>query len=289
MTDVGRAASKPSDSKYVATPARNAEVIRDVQYAKIDGLPLKLDLYLPKNRTDTPPLLVWIHGGNWKSGRKDRCPLAWLTRHDFAVTSLQYRLSGQAIFPAQIHDCKGAVRWLRANAEMYRYSAEKVDVSGISAGGHLATLIGTSSGMKELEGTVGGNLDQSSRAQARLNMCGASDFVRIRTLHYRKDLDNPNAILAQLLGGPFMKKRDLARLDSPVPDISEDDPPLLIFHGEKDPLVPLDQSIHLSDRYRNAGLAVSLETIPNEPHVPQEFWDARRRSLTLDFFNQHLR
>ena len=165
MTDVGRAASKPSDSKYVATPARNAEVIRDVQYAKIDGLPLKLDLYLPKNRTDTTPLLVWIHGGNWKSGRKDRCPLAWLIRHDFAVTSLQYRLSGQAIFPAQIHDCKGAVRWLRANAEMYRYSAEKVGVSGIFAGGHLATLIGTSGGMKELEGTVGGNLDQSSRAQ----------------------------------------------------------------------------------------------------------------------------
>ena len=132
-----------------------ATVIEDIQFAEIDGHKLLLDLHMPDE--SRPPLVVYIHGGGWKGGSRKSCHVKGLADHGFAVASISYRLTDQAIFPAQIHDCKGAIRWLRANADRLGYSVDRLVVTGSSAGGHLSALLGTSGGVRELEGEVGGN------------------------------------------------------------------------------------------------------------------------------------
>ena len=138
--------------------------ITNLQYAKVDNHALALDLYLPA--TQNAPLIVWVHGGAWRAGSKDFMPLTALVESGYAVASIDYRLSTVAKFPALIHDCKGAIRWLRAHAGEYSYNADRICIAGNSAGGHLAALIGTSNGVAALEGTVSGNAEQSSDVQA---------------------------------------------------------------------------------------------------------------------------
>ena len=119
-----------------AHAADDISVRKDLEFANVNGKSLKLDLYL-SGATDAP-LVVFIHGGGWRAGSKDNCPISWLTDHGYAVASISYRLTDQAVFPAQLHDCKAAVRWLRAHAAEYGFSTERIAVAGSSAGGHLA-------------------------------------------------------------------------------------------------------------------------------------------------------
>ena len=235
-----------------------------------------------------PPLLVWIHGGGWSKGSKTWCPLAWLTGHGFAVASVQYRLSGQAVFPAQIHDCKGAVRWLRAHAGKHGYDASRIGVAGISAGGHLASLLGVSSEVKDLEGVVGGNLDQPSGVHAVVAICGTSDFLMILRGHPGY-ADSPTAATTKLFGGAIREKRDPARLASPVSHVTKDDPPLMILHGEDDPIVPTKLTAQLAERYKAAGAPVTRTLIPKGGHAPREFWDDVRRKAVREFFEVNLK
>ncbi len=272
-------------------PAKAADPVpthRNLVYATVGRTDLHLDLYLPNKSDAQTPLVVWIHGGGWRAGNKDSCSIAWLAGKGYAVASVQYRLSDKAKFPAQIHDCKGAIRWLRANAKKYGYNGERVGAAGISAGGHLVALLGTSGGLKDLEGEVGGNADQSSRVQAVLDMCGPSDFLLRNQLRPAEDKGTESPV-ALLLGGTVAEKTDLARQASPAQHLSKDDAPLLIYHGDKDPLVDLKESQHLQVLYKKTGLEVALEIIPGGGHVPKEFSDQSRQDLALKFFNQHLR
>ena len=264
-----------------------AETHKNVEYAKVGEVSLHLDLYLPE-KAEGAPLIVWIHGGGWQNGSKDRCPLKWLTGEGYAVASVQYRLTDKGAFPAQIHDCKGAIRWLRANASDYGYNAEKIGVAGISAGGHLVALLGTSGDVKELEGEVGGNLDQSSRVQAVLDMCGPTDFI-LRWKNRPEAVNKPGTAVYKLLGGPLPEKREVAEAASPATHVTKDDAPLLIFHGTEDPLVQHAQSEHLRDLYIKQELEVTLETIEGGGHVPKEFWDVLRREMALKFFDDHIK
>lgn len=155
--------------------------LSDIHYATVDGHELKLDLYLPK-KVEKPPLIVWVHGGAWRSGSKDRMPLTDLVREGYAVASVDYRLSPVARFPAAIHDIKAAIRFLRATERDYGYDARKIAIAGASAGGHLVALVGTTNGHKELEGEVGDHGDhgdQSSDVQAIVSYYGASNFMTI--------------------------------------------------------------------------------------------------------------
>ena len=156
--------------------ANNIKVTKDIEFAVVNNQSLKLDLYQPKKPKGTP-LVVWIHGGGWRKGTKERCYIDWLPKHGYTVASISYRYSSVAKFPAQIHDCKGAVRWLRANAEKYGYNPKKIFVAGSSAGGHLTALMATTSENKELEGAVGGNLKFSSVIQGAVVYYGATDFI----------------------------------------------------------------------------------------------------------------
>jgi acetyl esterase/lipase len=127
----------------------NVRSIKDIPYATVAGKTLGLDLYLPEGGSN-PGLFVWVHGGAWRSGSKSTVPVG-LTRAGFAVASLDFRMSTDAPFPAMVHDIKGAIRFLRANAAKYGYRADRIAIGGDSSGGHLAVLVGVTAGNAELE------------------------------------------------------------------------------------------------------------------------------------------
>ncbi|MFB3079705.1 MAG: alpha/beta hydrolase fold domain-containing protein [Lysobacterales bacterium] len=148
----------------------------DIEYARIDTISLKLDVYLPKNATPPYPVIVWIHGGGWLAGSKENARAAFMVNFGYAVVSINYRFSPQAIFPAQIYDCKAAVRWIRANANQYNFDPERLGAWGLSAGAHLVSLLGTAADVDSLEGDVGSNSQFSSRVQAVCDWYGPSNF-----------------------------------------------------------------------------------------------------------------
>lgn len=261
-------------------------IIKNVEYAIIDEHRLALDLYFPDGGAN-PPLVLWIHGGGWQSGSRNDCKIRWMTDHGFAVASISYRLTDKAIFPAQIHDCKAAVRWLRANSGTYEYTAEKLAVAGSSAGGMLAALLGTSGEVVELEGKVGGNFDQSSRVQAVIDFYGATDFV-LRSKTQPGRANEPGSVVYRLLGGGADQKVTLAKMASAAHHVTADDPPMLVFHGEKDKTVLPDQSQRIHDAYSAIDLPLTLITIKNAGHGGDEFYSEDNRRIMIEFLNQYL-
>ncbi|MAS96989.1 MAG: hypothetical protein CMO55_27675 [Verrucomicrobiales bacterium] len=257
----------------------------DILFAQPDGVGLLMDIYLPKG-LENPPLVMFIHGGGWQGGDRRRCRLGWLAAHGYAVASVEYRMSQERVFPAQIEDCKGALRWLRANAEKYGYDAEKVVVAGTSAGGHLSQLMGTSGDVKELEGDVAGNMEESSRVQGIIAYYGASDFVK-RSQNQPKKTDDPSGSAYRLIGGPVKENLEKARFASPATYVSKDDPPLLMLHGAKDKTVFLDQSENLEKLYHDAGLDVYLHVEENAGHG----WNlnVEEKRLVLEFLDRVLK
>ncbi len=247
----------------------------DLEYANVDGESLRLDLYLPEKSDTKPPLLVWIHGGGWTKGSKSQFNPIFvrLTAEGYAAASIDYRLDGIVSHPKQIHDCKGAVRWLRANAEKYDYDVTRIGVGGGSAGGHLVLLLGLSSGVEELEGDVGGNLAQSSLVHAVVDLYGPSDLELFaeKSERFRNN-----------------KAPELLKSASPVTYLTKDDPPLLILHGDKDQLVPLGQSKHMHKLYEEAGLESSLHVIDGAGHGGPQFSDSPRYELVKKFLDRHV-
>lgn len=259
------------------------KIKRDLVFAEVDGKQLKLDLYLPEN-TNKPPLIVFVHGGGWHQGDKNNCKVKWLTQYGYAVASISYRLSDVAIFPAQIHDCKAAVRWLRANAVKYGYSPDKIAAAGSSAGATLALLLGTTGSDKTLEGEIGGHLDVSTRVDAIVDYYGATDFVS--TIKIKPQMLEPGSSSYKLLGGPADKKIDLARMASPVSHVSSDDPPLLIFHGGKDPKVPVQHATILEQAYREKKLPVELVLLPETGHGGEDFHTQIHNEKVVSFLRK---
>lgn len=265
--------------------ADEPRVQKDIEFANVDGHSLKLDLYEPA--AGESQLLVWIHGGGWRSGSKPNCLVSWLTGHGYSVASISYRLTDKATFPAQIYDCKAAVRWLRANAEKFGYSTDRIAVAGSSAGGHLAALMGTSGDAKDLEGTVGGNLDQSSRVDAVVDFYGATDFV-LRSKTQPSRANKEGSVVYLLLGGGADQKVELAKAASAAFHVTKDDPPFLIFHGDKDNKVLLDQSERIVEVYQKAGLPITLHILEGSGHGGEEFYLGDRRKLIVEFLKLHL-
>ena len=271
----------------------HADVHRNLEYAEVDGKPLLLDLYLPKD-VKQPPLLVWIHGGGWRSGDKGRggilVPLG--LKNGYACASINYRLSGEATFPAQIHDCKAAIRWLRAHAKEYGYDATRIGVGGSSAGGHLVALLGTSGGDKQLEGTVGKHTDQSSQVQAVLDMWGPTDFLQMDAHalpNARFKHNDPRSPESLLLGGPVLENKDKVSQANPITYIDKQDPPFLIIHGSKDPLVPVHQSQLLDTALKKAKVPVQLIVVEGGGHGGREFNTPETNDRILKFLDQHVK
>jgi len=291
-----RRASQASQASQPSTAAANppkippgVKRIADIEYARVDGHPLLLDIYVPEKIPRPWPVIVWIHGGAWVSGNKDGCSIVSFSAEGYAIVSINYRLTGTAQFPAQINDCKAAVRWIRANAAKYGFDPDRVGAAGGSAGGHLVALLGTSGDVKELEGDVGGNLEYSSRVKAVCDFCGPTDFT---TADYVRDTSKGESetlrkALVKLLGGPWAEKREAANMASPVYHISKDDPPFLIVHGDADNVIAVKHSRRLYDKLKEAGLDAALHIVKDGGHGVGQYPGVLEK--TLAFFDKHLK
>lgn len=255
----------------------------DIEYAQVGDLSLKLDLYLPT--TKSPPLVVWVHGGAWRSGSKNKMPLTDIVNHGYAVASVDYRLSTQAKFPALVHDIKAAIRFLRANQNHYGYDATKIAIAGASAGGHLVALVGTTNGHKKLEGTVGEHLDQSSDVQAIVSYYGASNLTTILSQSTPHGLNVRVPALKLLLRDTPDKQPELARLASPVFHVDKQDPPLFLIHGDQDPQMPINQSHELHGKYKNVGRPIQFTVIHGAAHGGKAFYDDTRNDEVKRFLD----
>ena len=264
------------------------QAIKGIVFARIGEDELKLDLFLPAEAR-RPSLVVWVHGGGWRSGSRDNVPIAGLAQAGYAVASVDYRLSPVAAFPAQVHDIKAALRYLRANAERYGFDARRIAIAGASAGGHLAALVGTTSGHPGLEGAVGDHLDQSSDVAAIVDYYGPTNFMTILPQSTPHGLGVRIPALQLLLRGQPEDKPELAQLASPVFHVDAGDPPLLLVHGDQDPQAPINQSHELHGRYEELGLPVQFEVIHGGAHGGPQFFDGRRIDLLKSFLDEHLR
>lgn len=266
--------------------AETGKIIKDIKFTNINEHDLKLDLYLPE-KTKKSALVVWIHGGGWQKGSRKDCKLNWLTEHGYSVASISYRLSQVAKFPAQLHDCKGAIRWLRANSSKYGFETNDIIVAGSSAGGHLAALVGTTSGNQRLEGEVGGNLTQPSSVSAIIDYYGATDFI-LRSKTQPSRANEVGSVVYNLLGGGADKKVELAKLASAAHHVTKDDPPLLIFHGDKDNTVLIDQSEAIIKAYKSKGLSVRMNVLSGKKHGGAVFYHGENRKRVLEFLEEVL-
>ena len=267
----------------------------DVRYGEAANTANLLDVYRRRDAPAAPlPAVVWVHGGAWFLGDKWPCPALPLIDHGFIVVSINYRLTSAGPFPAQIQDCKGAIRFLRAHAAEYHIDPARIGAWGESAGGHLAALLGTSGGSAELEGTVGGNLDQSSRVQAVCDWFGPTDLTQF-TAEATANGHPPGRfdayIMRAFLGGDPLRHLDLVRLANPVHFLpagrAAGVPPFLIMHGDRDRTVPLGQSQLLADALVHGGVPTTFRVVVGLGHgFPLERADVG--PITLEFFERQL-
>jgi len=238
----------------------------DVPYVARGGSQQQLDLFLLQAPGEGVPLVVWIHGGEFRTGSKAQNVPLWLLDEGYAVASVNYRLSGQAVFPAQIEDCKAAVRWLRANARHHGIDAERIAAWGESAGGHLAAMVGTSCEVNAFD--VGGNLGVSSRVAAVIDFFGPTDFLQMDAHRLPAGLvhDSPDSPESRVIGGPIQENMDKVARANPITYVTEHAPPFLIVHGDADPLVPFHQSRLLESALKAAGVPVTFYTVKGGGH-----------------------
>ena len=256
-------------------------VYPDLAYVTHGSPSQKLDLYLPKEGRNLP-LIIFVHAGAFYMGDKRKWisyELSYLTQ-GYAIASINYRLSGEAVFPAQIEDCKAAVRWLRAHAAQYRLNPNHFAAWGASAGGHLAAMLGTTGHISDFD--VGENLSFSSRVQAVADFFGSTDLTRLRPDHLLAG--SPES---RFIGCAIKDHPDQARRASPITYVTGDCPPFLIVHGDADPIVPCAQSGLLAAALKKAGVPVTFYTVKGAKHGG--FHDPQVQVLTSAFFAKYVK
>jgi len=274
-------------------------VERDIVYGTAGGeggKDLTLDLYLPRNPVRAVPILMYIHGGGWSGLDKEWCPYPMrLLEQEYAVASINYRLLQEGgAFPANLHDCKAAVRWLRARAADYALDGDHIGVWGDSAGGHLAAMVGLTGDLAGLEGEIGIR-GVSSRVQAVCAYFGAMDLIAL----LGPDMDrSPSApMISGLIGAaPPSAHVDALRAASPITYASADVPPFLLLHGDVDTILPVSQSVLLYEALWKAGADVRLHIVHGGDHLdyrrsPTDLpWQAAEvRNLEDAFFYRTLK
>jgi len=291
LLSVAFAGEGDGPKKGIRPPDRvqaGVKALRGLEYANAGGKAILLDLYLPEKAEGPLPLIVWVHGGAWQTGSKEGCPALRMAPRGYAAASIDYRLSQEAIFPAQIEDCKAAIRWLRAHAKDYNLDPQRFGAWGASAGGHLVALLGTAGDVKELEGT-GGNPDQSSRVQAVCDFFGPTDFCQMAAHSLPGSPiqhDDARSPESRLIGGALQENKDKAARANPITYVTRNAPPFLILHGDKDPLVPHHQSEILAEALKKAGVEVTLHTVAGAGHG---FGGPQIDRMVEEFFDKHLK
>jgi acetyl esterase/lipase len=248
-----------------------AAVRRDLVYRRIGKRALKLDLYLPKNPPAAPPIILCIHGGGWCSGNRNQCPNRMLANHGYAVAAIEYRLTNEATFPAQLEDCQAVVKWLRESAMRCGFDAGRIGVWGHSSGGHLASLLG-------ITGDV----------QAVCAISAPSDLIRMHRDTAGNPMSDPRApgAIEALLGGAIDAYSEKAHAASPIHFVSPQSAPFLLIHGAKDRTVPVNQSVLFAATLSGAGVETRLKIYPHGRHSPGSL---NRSGIIKAFFDRHLK
>ena len=264
----------------------------DLPYAGTDNKRQQLDLYLPKSRQAGVklPVLVFVHGGAWLAGDKSQGRgqvLRFVAEGKCAGVSIGYRLSSEAQWPAQIHDCKAAIRWIKAHAKEHNLDPDRIVVQGSSAGGHLVAVLGTSAGVPEMDGSLGPDTNQNTKVAGVIDFFGPTDVSQMdaQRLPDGQKHDSADSPESKLLGAPVQTVPDKVRSANPITYVDPTDPPFLLVHGDKDPLVPHGQSELLAAALKKANVPHELHTVPGgghggfkDPEVPQKvraFLEAR--------------
>jgi acetyl esterase/lipase len=294
-------AAAPAEKKAPLSPADQlkaragdkVEIRFDQPYAGNDNRFQCLDLYLPKTRaSDKPlPVTVFIHGGGWSGGDRKGFggyAIAQAATGKYVGVSVGYRLSGEVKWPAQIHDCKAAIRWLRGHAKELNIDPDKISVQGASAGGHLVALLGLTAGNKALEGDVGEFTSLPSNVTCVVDFCGPTDFSRPLMQGDAAKRDDP--AVAGLVGGPLKDTQDAVKESSPITYVSKNAAPILIVHGTNDTRVNYEQSVLLDEALKKAGASSILlqmtgagHNVPSSPALNQridQFLDIHLRGAS---------
>lgn len=272
------------------------DVSLDVSYAGEGASALSMDLYVPRGTAGPPPIAVYFHGGGWARGtRADLAQerLIPVARHGVAVASVSYRLVDVALWPAQLHDAKGAVRWLRAHAAQYGLDGSRISAWGASAGGHLAALLGLTAGLGELEGDVGGNLDQDSSVRGVVAWFPPTDLIALTDHPADPSVPLPSFLIgrepdeppaqARLLGVSDVRAvPDAARAASPTTYAHRAGPPFLLVHGDRDGLIPHQQSILLHEALLKSGTQSTLLLVAGANHEDPAFRDPSILAATAE-------
>ena len=267
------------------------KVMQGISYAGTNNARQTLDLALPIKRTSDKPLpvIAFIHGGGWRSGSKygglNRI-LSFLQSGNYAGVSIGYRLSNEAKWPAQIHDCKAAIRWVKANAVEHGLDGSKIAVYGTSAGGHLVAMLGTSVGVKAMDGSIGAYTSLSTKVACVVDYFGPTNFLRMNDFESRIDHDAKDSPEGLLIGGPIQDNKKKTITADPISYVTKDDSPFLIVHGTKDMAVPYNQSVILNAALNEVDVPTALLTVVDGGHGVGGGELNKRLQI---FFDHHLR
>ncbi|MCB9641128.1 MAG: alpha/beta hydrolase fold domain-containing protein [Myxococcales bacterium] len=293
---------KVAEASPEATPEETPEAptVRqwlDVSYATTSTAQV-LDIFLPDTGNGPFPVIVWVHGGGWRTGSKQlgrNSPAQRVARGKYALVSVGYRLSGEAIFPAQIHDVKTAIRFLRQNRKKYFLDTDQMGAWGSSAGGHLVSLLGTSGGVADLEGDSLGYAGVSSRVHAVVDWYGPTNFAKMDQQLTAIGCPNANHDSATspeslFLGAAIQTAPDLVKKASPLTYVSKDDPPFLIHHGNADCTVPYPQSEMLRDALLTVlpAASVGYRLLDGAEHGGPAYQEQALLDEVSAFFKKHI-
>lgn len=259
-------------------------------YADNDNSRQAVDVYQPISpKSSRLPLLVFIHGGAWRSGSKDigvRHLSEYIDSGNYIGASIGYRLTAEAQWPAQIHDCKAAIRYLKANAKKFGFDPEKIAVFGTSAGGHLSCMIAVSGNAPELEGSIGSHLKQSSSVACGISYFGPTNFLRLNDYPSSINHNAADSPESQLIGTPIQQDKNATQKANPASYVDKDDPPILFIHGTDDPLVAYNQSVLLSKRLKPFGVGGEIITVQGGGHGG--FNNPKIKELERLYFEKYL-
>jgi acetyl esterase/lipase len=261
-----QASSSDKWSDYVAG---DYDIQPNITYAIANNTELKLDLYLPKDRSAPKPTLILFHGGGWVAGQKERNVL-WLLPYlsmGWAVINVEYRIARNSLAPAAVEDCRCALRWATYNAKQYNLDASTFVLTGTSAGGHLSLITGmlpaqsvfdrqcpTNDSTRWAKGT-----EPEMKVAAIVNWFGITDVADL--------IDGPNAKhYAMEWFGSMSNQQELARQLSPITYVRAGLPPIITIHGSEDNIVPYNQAVRLHAALDKAGVPNQLVTIRGAGH-----------------------
>jgi acetyl esterase/lipase len=303
MTD--RAQAAPQDGVRLGKRF-DLTIVRDVPYAA-ESAAQRLDLYLPLPNNGVRPVVLWIHPGGFITGDKGgNCamPLARinmlelvqpLLERGYSVVSINYRLSEEAIFPALIFDIKAAVRWIRANASLYRFDPERIAAWGSSSGGYLAAMLATTGGVRELEDLSLGHADQSSRVTAAVDFYGPTDFLMMDPHHLEigqeAHVHEATSHESLLMGAPLLTIVEKCKAATPMTYVSQDSVPIFITQGKGDPTIPYPQSITFAEKMAAAigPEHVVLELVEAVGHADAVFFEPKTIHRVIDFLDRYMK